>query len=50
VRRGLVADAELESGRTPVNELDGALGLDDGDGGTDIFRDDVPAVQESARH
>ena len=31
--RGLVVDAHLEAGRAPVDELDGALGLDGGDGG-----------------
>merc|ERR1719238_2235847 len=33
--RGLVVDAALEAGGTPVDELDGALGLDGGDGRVD---------------
>ena len=43
--RGLVVDAALEAGRAPVNELDGALGLDGRDGGVDVLGDDVAAVQ-----
>ena len=35
--RGLVVDAALEAGRAPVNELDGALGLDGGDGRVDVL-------------
>ena len=30
---GLVVDAALEAGGAPVDELDGPLGLDGGDGG-----------------
>merc|ERR1740139_1351942 len=33
--RGLVVDSALETGRAPVDELDGPLGLDGGDGGVD---------------
>merc|ERR1719465_230749 len=42
--RGLVVDAALEAGRAPVDELDGALRLDGGDGGVDVLGDDVAAV------
>uniref|UniRef100_A0AAG5DK92 Secreted protein n=1 Tax=Anopheles atroparvus TaxID=41427 RepID=A0AAG5DK92_ANOAO len=49
-RRGLVVDAHLEAGRTPVDELDRALGLDGGDGGVDVLRHHVTAVQHAARH
>merc|ERR1740139_1843105 len=33
-------DSALETGRAPVDELDGPLGLDGGDGGVDILGDD----------
>ena len=38
---GLVVDTALESGRAPVDELNGSLGLDGGDGGVDILWHDV---------
>jgi len=47
---GLIADTELETGRTPVNELDGALGLDDADGSVDVLGDDITTVEQSASH
>ena len=37
----LVVDADLESGGTPVDELDGPLGLDGGDGGVDVLGDNM---------
>ena len=40
----------LEAGRTPVDELDGALRLDRSDGGVHILRDHVAAVQHAAGH
>ncbi|WAR26379.1 hypothetical protein MAR_012083, partial [Mya arenaria] len=46
----LVVDADLESGGTPVDELDGPLGLDGGDGGVDVLGDDVTTVQHAAGH
>ena len=46
----LVADADLEAGRAPVDELDGALGLESGDGLLDIDWDDVAAVEEAGGH
>jgi len=46
----LVVDADLESSGTPVNKLDGALGLDGGDGSVDILGDDVSTVQHAAGH
>merc|ERR1719181_1301422 len=46
----LVVDAALEAGRAPVDELDGALGLDGGHGGVDVLGDDVAAEHEAARH
>ena len=48
--RRLVVDADLEAGRAPVDELDGPLGLDGGDRGVDVLRDDVAAVEHAARH
>ena len=45
-----IADAELEASRAPVNELDGALSLDNGDGSVDILGDNITTVKEGARH
>ena len=47
---GLVVDAALEAGGAPVDELDGALGLDGGDGRVDVLGDDVTAEHEAAGH
>ena len=47
---GLIADAELEARRAPVDELDGALRLDDADGGVDILGDDLTTIKQSASH
>ena len=48
--RWLVVDAHLEAGRAPVDELDGALRLDGGDGSVDILRHNVTTVQHAAGH
>ena len=48
--RRLVVDAHLESGGAPVHELDGALGLDGGDGGVHVLGHDVSAVEHAAGH
>jgi len=48
--RGLVVDSALETGRAPVDELDGPLGLDGGDGGVDILGDDITSVHKAAGH
>jgi len=48
--RGLVVDSTLETSRAPVNELDGSLGLDGGDGGVDILGDDISSEHEAASH
>ena len=46
----LVVDADLEASWAPVDELDGALGLDGSDGGVDILGHDVTTVQHTAGH
>merc|ERR1711894_868967 len=46
----LVVDSDLESSWAPVDELDGPLGLDGGDGGVDILGDDIYSVQHTAGH
>jgi len=46
----LVVDSALETGWAPVDELDGSLGLDGGDGGVDILGDDITTVHEAAGH
>ena len=46
----LVVDTNLEASWTPINELDGTLGLDGKDGGVDILGDDITTVQETAGH
>lgn len=46
----LVADTKLESSRAPVNELDGSLGLEGGNGSVSIVGDDVTTVQQAGSH
>lgn len=46
----LVVDADLEAGWAPVDELDGSLGLDGGNGGVDVLWDNVATVKHAARH
>jgi hypothetical protein len=41
---------KFEAGRTPINELDGTLGLDGRDSGVDILGDDISAVHHAAGH
>lgn len=47
---GLVADAELEAGRAPVDELDGPLGLERRHSGVGVLGDNVAAVQQAGGH
>jgi len=47
---GLIVDTALEAGGAPVDELDGSLGLDGGNGGVDILGDDVTSVHQAAGH
>merc|ERR1711981_105546 len=44
----LIVDTALETSGAPVNELDGSLGLDGGNGGVDILGDDITSVHEAA--
>merc|ERR1711934_972178 len=46
----LVVDATLEAGWAPVDELDGALGLDGSNGSVDVLGDDVTTVHHTAGH
>jgi len=46
----LVVDTALEASWAPVDELDGSLGLDGGNGGVDILGDDVTSVHKAAGH
>jgi len=46
----LVVDTALETGWAPVDELDGSLGLDGGNSGVDILRDDITSVHQTAGH
>jgi len=48
--RRLVVDTALETSGAPVDELDGSLGLDGGDGSVDILGDDITSVHEAASH
>ena len=50
VLRRLVADTNLETSRAPVNELNGALGLDLGNGGVCVLGDNVTTVQQARGH
>ncbi len=47
---GLIVDSDFESGGAPVNELNGSLGLDGGNGGIDVFGDDISSVHHGAGH
>ena len=46
----LVVDTALEASGAPVDELDGSLGLDGGDGGVDVLGDDITSVHKAASH
>jgi len=46
----LIVDSALESSWAPVDELDGSLGLDGGDGSVHILGDDVSSVHKAASH
>jgi len=46
----LVVDTDLETSWTPVDELDGSLGLDGGNGGVDVLWHNITSVQHTAGH
>ena len=46
----LVVDSDLETGGAPVDELDGALGLDGGNGSVDVLGDDITTVKHATGH
>jgi hypothetical protein len=46
----LVVDTTLETSWAPVDELDGSLGLDGGNSGVDVLRDDVTTVHHTTSH
>jgi len=46
----LVVDTSLETSGAPINELNGSLGLDGGNGGVDILGDDITSVHHTASH
>lgn len=47
---GLEADTKLEASRAPVDELDGALGLERGDSTVSVLGDDITTVQQASGH
>ena len=47
---GLVVDSNLEAGGAPVDELDGSLGLDGGNGSIDVLGDNISSVHHGAGH
>merc|ERR1712147_377451 len=46
----LIVDTTLETSWAPIDELDGSLGLDGGDGGVDILWYNITSVHEAACH
>merc|ERR1711988_263946 len=46
----LIVDTALEASGTPIDELDGALGIDRSHGSVDILWHDIAAVHEAASH
>jgi hypothetical protein len=48
--RGLVVDTDLETGRAPVDELNGALGLDGGNSSVGVLGNNITTVQQTAGH
>jgi len=46
----LVVDADLEPSGTPIDKLDGPLGLDGGDGSIDVLGDDISTKEETTCH
>ena len=48
--RWLIVDADFETCRTPVDELNGSLGFNRGNGCVNILGHHVTSVQQTARH
>lgn len=48
--RGLVADTDFEAGGAPVDELNGTLGLEVGNGIVGALGDDVTTVEQACSH
>ena len=48
--RRLVADTNFETSRAPVDELDGALGLETGHSGVGLPGDNVTTVEQAGSH
>ena len=48
--RWLVADTKLETSWAPVDELDGALGLEGGNSAVGVLGDNITTVQEAGSH
>ncbi len=46
----LVADTDLETSWAPVDELDGALGLEGGNSSVDVLWNDISTVQQAGGH
>merc|ERR1711943_119250 len=46
----LVVDTAFETGWAPIDELDGSLGLDGGNGGVDILWYDITSVHQTTGH
>ncbi len=46
----LIVDSNFESSWAPVNELNGSLGFDGGNGSIDILGDNITSVEETASH
>ena len=47
---GLVVDSDLEASGTPVDKLDGPLGLDGGNGRVNVLGHNVAAVEHATGH
>jgi hypothetical protein len=48
--RGLIVNSDFESGRAPVDELNGSFGFNCGDGSVNVLRDNVSSVHHGAGH
>merc|ERR1711981_801920 len=46
----LVVDTAFETGWAPIDELDGSLGLDGGNGSVDVLGDNITSVHHAAGH